>query len=142
MLSTTDTEIMSAARGQGVVHLPDGHHLLEEVTQCHCGLLLVELPRPVTVARAHVATLTDMLRALTTIREIRYTHLARPDGTPACADCWEDPTRCEDHTPLACDQPDALLCEVCANPVAPGVDHCRACFCPEREGTTLPLTIP
>lgn len=95
---------------------------LTDLAQCiTCGVLLAELPRPVTFAgrdpRANRLTARPG-------RTITHAHVTRPDHTPACFRCFTDPRVCTDHTPGLCSNPTPARCTACTAPAVPGFPTC------------------
>lgn len=95
----------------------------DEAAQCECGLLLVLLPRPLTLTR------TVLL--LGQPRQVEYpmthAHLADTDGRLLCPECADGDTPCEGHPAEMCDTPTAMTCSRCTGAARPGADHCLDC---------------
>lgn len=93
---------------------------LTDLARCGCGLLVAELPRPVTINAAD----PDDPYATTT-RRLTHVHIARPDRQPACPECFNDPRVCAVH-PTPCTTPAPTPCTDCATPAVPGYLTCLA----------------
>lgn len=153
-IEKAEMELLSTL-GQRLVRLPQNHEA-KKLTECTCGLLLIELPRTVDVERAYVipakitchpaasmqpvctrcgaeVRLHDNRKPCTIVIcrtvTLRYAHAAHPDtGAPACTKCLANPTACT-HSVNAdvCDTPDPVGCVICADPVSPGDPTCPTC---------------
>lgn len=114
------------ALGQRVIRQPDPRWDWEhEAALCECGLLLIELPRPVKLERV-VVTLG---RALPVEYDMTHAHVADPAGNLMCPECADAGEPCgEDHQAEMCDTPAPQMCEHCGTGAAlPGQDHCLEC---------------
>lgn len=121
-----DTTLLVEALGQRVIRQPDPRWDWEhEAAECECGLLLVELPRPVRLERV-VVTLG---RALPVVYDMTHAHVADAAGNVMCPECADAGEPCgEDHQAYMCDTPTAQMCEHCAQEAAlPQQDHCLDC---------------
>lgn len=113
------------ALGQRVIRQPDPRWDWEhEAALCDCGLLLIELPRPVTLERVVVT----MGRALPVEYEMTHAHVADGAGNVMCPDCADGGEPCgEDHQALMCDAPVPVQCAHCVGPSLPNLDYCLEC---------------
>ncbi|MFC4328269.1 hypothetical protein ACFPC0_10575 [Streptomyces andamanensis] len=113
------------AIGQRVVCQPDARWDWEsEAALCECGLLLVELPRPVVLERAVVT----MGRSLPVSYEMTHAHVADGAGRLLCPDCADAGEACgEPHEALMCDTPTPRPCRSCSAAALPNQDHCIEC---------------
>jgi hypothetical protein len=150
-IEQAELELFSAI-GQRLVRLPHTADL-NTLTDCTCGLLLVDIPRKITVQRAYVVPariinhptgavcaqcraeirLHDNKTPCSTVverdLELRHAHAAHATtGNPMCSGCFDDPTKCTHNTAAeVCDAPEPVGCMVCSDPVLPGDPMCATC---------------
>lgn len=117
------------ALGQRLVRPPEDWEWETEAGTCTCGLLLVELPRPVRLDRVIVVpgvVASKTSRALVVPFTMTHAHVAHPaDGRARCAECWEEDGPCAEHEAHMCDTPCAEQCAQCYDAALPGQDHCK-----------------
>lgn len=125
-IAQDDTASLVEALGQRVIRQPNPRWDWEhEAAQCECGLLLIELPRPVRLERAVVT----FGRALPVTYTMTHAHVADAAGNVMCAECADLGEPCgEDHEAFMCDTPAAEECAHCpSSPALPGQDYCLDC---------------
>jgi hypothetical protein len=112
------------ALGQRAIRVDRDWDWENEGAQCDCGLLLVELPRPVKLARV-VVTLG---RAMPVEYEMTHAHAADDAGNPVCPDCADGGEPCgAPHQAEMCDTPVPVQCSHCTEAALPGEDFCPEC---------------
>lgn len=122
LIAAGDVETkMIEAIGQRAVRHPRGWDWEFEAAVCECGLLLIALPRPVTITRI-VVTLG---RAMPVQYPMTHAHVADERGRLLCMECVADAgDPCPGHDAEMCDTPTAFVCESCTDAALPGRDHC------------------
>jgi hypothetical protein len=127
LIAEGDTaQTLMEAQGQRAIRQPDPCWDWEhEAGLCaECDLLLIKLPRPVTLERV-VVTLG---RAMPVVYEMTHAHVADADGRLMCPDCADGGAPCgQPHDATMCDAPTPVECSHCTGPALPTADYCLEC---------------